>query len=254
MLGRSILQHAPFVLYMNLFQRFSSLFLVVAGFFVSTLILSGCATSSNVSDTNQSTVSDSTASELNELEELYWSRQESARMSFTDADVRFMTGMIGHHAQALIMSRLAPENDASPRVQRLAARIINSQKDEIQSMQTWLERRDQPVPEVHIDGLNLMIHGPDGHMAHNHTNMPGMLSDAQLKELSEAKGTEFDRLFLRYMIDHHQGAVTMVDTLVTTDGAVQDEDAFRLAADINADQMTEIERMRLMLEEIEPDN
>jgi uncharacterized protein (DUF305 family) len=175
-------------------------------------------------------------------------------MSFTQADVSFMTGMIGHHAQALIMSRLAPQNNASPRIQRLASRIINSQKDEIQSMQTWLERRNQPVPEVHIDGLSLMIHGIDDHGGHDHTTMPGMLSDAQLKELSEAEGTEFDRLFLRYMIDHHQGAVTMVDKLVTTDGAAQDEDAFRLAADINADQMTEIERMRLMLDEIEAED
>lgn len=219
------------------------------------ITLSGCSASSALADAdeNPNPSPDTTKASVNydELEELYWSRQESARMLFTEADVRFMTGMIGHHAQALIMSRLAPQNNASPRVQRLASRIINSQKDEIQSMQTWLERRDQPVPQVHIDGLNLMIHGPDGHMGHNHTNMPGMLSDEQLQQLSEAKGTEFDRLFLRYMIDHHQGAVTMVDTLVTTDGAAQDEDAFRLAADINADQMTEIERMRLMLEEIE---
>ncbi len=122
-----------------------------------------------------------------ELEELYWSRIENARMSFTEADVKFMTGMISHHAQALIMSRLAPQNGASPRIQRLASRIINSQKDEIQSMQTWLERRDQPVPEVHIDGLSLMIHGIDGHNGHEHTNMPGMHSDAQLQQLNEAK-------------------------------------------------------------------
>lgn len=217
------------------------------------LILSGCSASSSAVKEDQAPDSTKTA-EHDDLEELYWSRIESARMSFTEADVRFMTGMIGHHAQALIMSRLAPQNDASPRVQRLASRIISSQKDEIKSMQTWLERRNQPVPEVHIDGLSLMIHGEDGQHGHNHANMPGMLSDAQLKQLSEATGTEFDSLFLRYMIDHHQGAVTMVDTLVSTDGAAQDEDAFRLSADINADQITEIERMKLMLEEIESEN
>ena len=217
---------------------------------VSILFLGGCYTSSSVNDQSQVPDSVKTA-DREELEELYWSRIENARMSFTEADVRFMTGMIGHHAQALIMARMAPQNDASPRIQRLAARIINSQKDEIQSMQTWLERRDQPVPKVHIDGLSLMIHGTDSHSGHDHTNMPGMLSEAQLQRLSNARGREFDRLFLQYMIDHHQGAVTMVDTLVSTDGAAQDEDAFRLSADINADQITEIERMKLMLEEIE---
>lgn len=213
----------------------------------------GCASTSSVNQQNDESSHASRPSH-EELEELFWSNIERERMSFTEADVNFMTGMIGHHAQALIMSRLAPENDASPAIQRLASRIINSQQDEIKSMQTWLSRRDQPVPEVHIDGLSLMIHGINGHMGHDHTSMPGMLSDAQLEQLSEARGTEFDRLFLRYMIDHHQGAVTMVDTLVSTDGAAQDEDAFRLAADINADQMTEIERMRLMLEEIESEN
>lgn len=228
-------------------SNFTAIILVL----ILALNSTGCASTSAVSDqADDSAVADSSSYE-DGLEELFWSRIESDRMSFTQADVRFMTGMISHHAQALIMSRLAPQNDASPRIQRLAARIINSQKDEIRSMQTWLSRRDQPVPEVHINGLSLMIHGVDGHGEHDHSSMPGMLSDAQLEQLSEATGTEFDRLFLRYMIDHHLGAVIMVDTLVSTDGAAQDEDSFRLAADINADQMTEIERMRLMLEEIE---
>jgi uncharacterized protein (DUF305 family) len=220
---------------------------------VSILFLSGCSTSSSVTNQNQSGET-AEASDYQELEKLYWSRIESGRMSFTEADVNFMTGMISHHAQALIMSRLAPQNNASPEIQRLASRIINSQKDEIQSMQTWLRQRDQPVPEVRINGLNLMIHGLDGHSGHDHMNMPGMLSDAQLQQLSNSNGEEFDRLFLEFMINHHQGAVGMVDTLVTTDGAAQDEGAFRLAADINADQMTEIERMRLMLEELESED
>jgi len=232
----------------------SRLFISVLCCFGSVFVLSSCSTSSSVSDSDEPASAETTgSSDIDDLEELYWSRIENARMSFTEADVRFMTGMIGHHAQALIMARMAPQNGASPRIQRLAARIINSQKDEIKSMQTWLERRDQPVPEVHIDGLSLMIHGINGHSGHDHSGMPGMLSEAQLRELSNARGTEFDRLFLRYMIDHHQGAVTMVDTLVSTDGAAQDEDAFRLSADINADQITEIERMKLMLEEIEAD-
>lgn len=185
------------------------------------------------------------------LEELYWARQDSARMNFTQADTDFMTMMIAHHAQALIMSDLAPENGASDEVQRLAARIINAQNDEIKSMQNWLRDRDQPVPEVHIEGLNLMIHGlGEHHMKMDHTNMAGMLSPAQLQELSEARGEEFDRLFLKYMIGHHQGAVLMVSDLFATDGAAQDEQAFRLATDIQVDQRTEIARMQLMLDKL----
>ena len=187
-----------------------------------------------------------------ELEALYWARIDSSRMNFTQADVDFMTNMIGHHAQALIMSGLAPENNASPSIQTLAARIINAQKDEIALMQTWLRDRDQPVPEVHIDGLMLMIHGVGDH--HDHMKMQGMLTQAQLVELSEAKGEDFDRLFLTYMIQHHQGAVSMVKKLIATDGAVQDEGSFRLATDINVDQITEIERMKLMLSNLELDS
>lgn len=208
----------------------------------------GCANTSSVSDQGVDTAP-SGSSNYDELEQLYWSKIESDRMSFTDADVNFMTGMIGHHAQALIMSRLAPENNASPQIQTLASRIINSQQDEIRSMQNWLRLRNQPVPEVHIDGLNLMIHGVNGHH-HDHTDMPGMLSDEQLRNLSESEGSAFDRMFLEYMIEHHNGAVIMVDTLFGADGAAQDEDAFRLAADINADQVTEIQRMQLMLDEL----
>ncbi len=188
-----------------------------------------------------------------ELEELFWARIDSSRMNFTQADVKFMTDMIGHHAQALIMSDLAPKNNASPAIQTLAARIINAQKDEIAIMQTWLKDRNQPVPEVHINGLMLMIHGIEGGH-HDHMKMEGMLSQDQLVELSEAKGKEFDRLFLTYMIQHHQGAVTMVKKLISTDGAVQDEGAFRLATDINVDQITEIERMKLMLRNMELDS
>lgn len=186
-----------------------------------------------------------------DLESLYWARLDSARGSYTQADVDFMTGMIGHHAQALIMSRLAPENGASSAVRTLAARIINAQNDEIASMQQWLRDRDQPVPEVHIDGLNLMIHGGGDHAAHDHTNMPGMLSPEQLRELSQARGRTFDRLYLKYMIQHHSGAVTMVDELFSQDGAANDEASFKLASDINVDQLTEIERMKLMLEALD---
>jgi uncharacterized protein (DUF305 family) len=159
-----------------------------------------------------------------------------------------MTGMIGHHAQALIMAAMAPTHGAGPEVSVLAARIDNAQRGEISWMQQWLRDRGQDVPEVHIEGTRLMIHGAGGH--HDHTAMPGMLSDAQLAELDAARGAVFDRLFLRYMIQHHRGAVTMVKELFATPGAGQDEMTFRLATDVNVDQITEINRMEQMLFEV----
>ncbi len=193
-----------------------------------------------------------------EIEALYHARQDSARMRFTPADVAFVTGMISHHAQALIMSELAPANGASPTVQTLAARIINSQTDEIALMQRWLSDRGQPVPQVKIDGLELEVDpgvsaggAPrDAHMEHGAADhrMPGMLTREQLEELAGAFGPEFDRLFLAYMIGHHTGAVTMVDDLFAVDGTGQDEAVFKLASDVQVDQITEINRMRQMLE------
>ena len=165
-------------------------------------------------------------------------------MRFTEADVDFMQGMIAHHAQALVMSAPAATNGASSSVKTLAARIINAQNDEIATMQQWLRDRDQTVPEVHIMNNELMVHGAD----HHHMHMPGMLTDEQLKELNEAKGAEYDRLYLTYMIGHHEGAVSMVKDLFATDGAGQDEAAFKLANDVQVDQITEINRMKLMLE------
>lgn len=182
-----------------------------------------------------------------ELEALYLARTDSARMNFTEADVRFMTGMIGHHAQALVMSALAPTNGARPSIQTLCARIINAQNDEIAIMQQWLRDRDQTVPEVHISGMDMMIHGPEYAM-----HMPGMLSAEQMAELEAASGAEFDRVFLTYMIQHHRGAVTMVHELFKTDGAVQDDSVFKIASDIQADQTGEIARMELMLEGLPP--
>lgn len=177
-----------------------------------------------------------------EIESLFRARRDSARMRFTEADVEFVTGMIGHHAQALVMSRLAPARDASPSIQTLAARIINAQQDEIALMQSWLRERGQPVPEVRIDGTQLMVHGAE-HALH----MPGMLTAEQMRALEQARGPAFDRLFLTYMIQHHRGAVTMVGELFAAGGAGQDEAVFKLASDINVDQITEIDRMERML-------
>ena len=199
-----------------------------------------------------------------EIEALYRARQDSARMRFTDADVAFVSGMIAHHAQALVMSELAPTHGASPQVQTLAARIINAQTDEIALMQRWLEDRGQPVPRVKIDGLELTIDtdaqagaGHEGHMAHmDHGDaghpMPGMLTREKLEELASASGPDFDRLFLTYMIGHHAGAVTMVDELFAVDGSAQDGAVFKLASDVQVDQITEINRMQRMLDAMAP--
>lgn len=212
------------------------------------VVITGC------SGTEKTTEVVEQQEDYSDMETLYWARVDSARMNFTQADVDFMTGMIAHHAQALIMSRLASENGASRSVQTLAGRIINAQADEITLMQKWLRDRNQPVPEVHIDGLALVIHGQDDHthnaMLHHH-DMPGMLTPHQLEELAESEGRDFDRKFLEFMIGHHRGAVIMVQELFNTNGAASGTEAFELASGINAEQITEIERMKLMLEEFE---
>lgn len=169
-------------------------------------------------------------------------RSDSALWPYTQADIQFMAGMISHHAQAIVMSRLAPTHDASPALLILSARIINAQQDEIALMQQWLRDRNQPVPEARPVPMKMVHDGVEHEML-----MPGMLSDDQMKELEVAKGKEFDRLFLRYMIQHHQGAVLMVKELIGTRGAAMDETVFKMASDINVDQETEIKRMQQML-------
>jgi uncharacterized protein (DUF305 family) len=169
-------------------------------------------------------------------------KADSVRHPYTEADVHFMSGMISHHAQAIVMAGWAPTHDASPSVRTLAARIINAQQDEIATMQTWLRDRQQPVPAADAKGTTMMMNGVERPML-----MPGMLTDAQMKELDQARGAEFDRLFLTYMIQHHRGAVSMVQDLFGTYGAGQDEVVFKFASDVNVDQSTEIARMERML-------
>ncbi|MGQ0712702.1 MAG: DUF305 domain-containing protein [Gemmatimonadaceae bacterium] len=163
--------------------------------------------------------------------------------SYTAADVHFMSGMIGHHAQAIHIAQWAPTHDASPSLRILAARVINAQRDEIALMQQWLRDRGQPVPEVTEAGTMTGGAAHSGHMA-------GMLSDEQLAQLDQARGKEFDRLFLRFMIQHHNGAVTMVKELFGSYGAALDDTVFKLASDISADQSSEIDRMQQMLAEL----
>lgn len=184
-------------------------------------------------------------------------RADSLRYPYTKADIDFMSGMIHHHAQAIVISRWAPTHGADAAVVRLTERIINAQTDEIKLMQTWLEDRNQTPPMVDSAG-NVTMAGHAGHNMPGHdmsgmggmggmADMPGMLTDAQLKELDAARGKEFDRLFLTYMMQHHRGAVTMVKTLFSSPGAGQDETIFKFANDVEVDQSTEIKRMLTML-------
>ena len=167
---------------------------------------------------------------------------DSARYPYTEADIRFMSGMISHHAQAIKMARWAPTHGASPAVVRLTERIVNAQTDEINLMSNWLSARRQPVPEPNAEGMKMTMGGAEHVML-----MPGMLTEAQMKELDAARGEEFDRLFLTFMIQHHKGAVSMVRDLFAARGAGQDETVFKFASDVEVDQTTEINRMFEML-------
>jgi uncharacterized protein (DUF305 family) len=181
-------------------------------------------------------------------------RADSARLPYTQADIDFMSGMIHHHAQAIQISRWAPTHGAAPSVIRLTERIINAQSDEIITMQQWLRDRNQDP--MMVDSLGTVSMKPMDHSQHGSHNMasmatmPGMLSDAQLTELDAARGPEFDRLLLTFMMQHHRGAVSMVRTLLSSRGAGLDETVFKFAADVEVDQSTEIKRMLTMLLEM----
>jgi uncharacterized protein (DUF305 family) len=162
-------------------------------------------------------------------------KADSGRPAYTQGDVRFMQGMILHHAQALVMAGWAPTRAARSAVKILAERIDVSQRDEIAFMERWLRERRETVPESHA------AHGMGGQL------MPGMLTAEQLAQLEKARGAEFDRLFLTFMIQHHEGALGMVTELFSTPGAGQDVTVFRFASDVEADQTAEIERMRSLL-------
>lgn len=158
---------------------------------------------------------------------------------YSAADVSFMQGMIHHHAQALIMAGWAMTHGASEDVKTLAGRIDVGQRDEITFMKRWLSDRHQAVPEPHK--------GDMAGMAMADSLMPGMLNMQQMAQLNAANGKKFDDLFLRFMIQHHSGALTMVNRLFATTGAAQEEYVFRFATDVSTDQTTEIERMQSML-------
>jgi uncharacterized protein (DUF305 family) len=161
-----------------------------------------------------------------------------SQVQFTEADVQFMQGMIAHHAQALEMTALLYPRSTREDMEKLARRIEVSQADEIGMMQEWLRSRGQEVPDA------------SAHHAHGAKLMPGMLTPRQMDRLAQAKDTAFDRLFLEFMIQHHEGALVMVKDLFAVPGAGQESEIFGFTSDVNADQRMEIDRMRNMLKEL----
>jgi uncharacterized protein (DUF305 family) len=155
----------------------------------------------------------------------------------TEADVAFMQGMIHHHAQALRMTALVPERTTNPRFHQMARRIEISQNDEIAMMRTWLRDRGLEVPDVDAHAGMLM-------------SMPGMLTDEQMRTLRDARGADFERHFLQFMIQHHGGALVMVNELFATPGAAQESTVNFFANEVDADQTIEIRRMQQMLQEL----
>src|ERR1043165_5837563 len=163
-------------------------------------------------------------------------------LPYSDADVEFMSGMIPHHAQAVIMAGWAPPHGARADVAVLCERIVVAQRDEIAMMRQWLGDRGLEVPDATSTRHKMKMNG----MTHDML-MPGMMTDEQMAALDKARGPEFDRLFLEGMIRHHQGAIDMVDVLFKSYGAAQDELVFKFATDVHADQSIEIDRMHKML-------
>ena len=170
-------------------------------------------------------------------------RADSLRRPYTAADITFMSHMIGHHQQALLMAGWAPSHGARQDVAILCERIVVAQRDEIAMMQQWLSDRGLPVPDATSTRHRMKMNGIEHDML-----MPGMLSDEEMAALDRARGAEFERLFLEGMIKHHQGAIDMVDVLFKAYGAAQDETIFKFANDVQSDQSIEIDVMRKMLE------
>jgi uncharacterized protein (DUF305 family) len=164
------------------------------------------------------------------------------------ADVEFMQGMILHHAQAVEMTALIPSHTQNRDLRSLGSRISSSQSDEIKFMKRWLAARGESVPQEAMPSM------PGMDMPHaTMAQMPGMLSPNQMEALRKAKGAEFDRLFLLGMIQHHNGALTMVKDLFDSAGAGQDAELFNFATDADNSQRAEIRIMENMLKKEKPE-
>ena len=169
--------------------------------------------------------------------------RDLSKVGATPADVKFMQGMIHHHAQAIDMTELLKTRTGSEGMKKLGMRIQVSQTDEIKMMQRWLQAHGQEAPDphaMHMPGMIMpgMDHGP---------MMAGMLTPEEMVRLAGLKGPDFDRFFLQGMIRHHEGAITMVKELFASPGAAQDSAIYAFASDVVADQQMEIDRMSGML-------
>jgi uncharacterized protein (DUF305 family) len=165
-------------------------------------------------------------------------------------DVEFMQGMIMHHSQAVEMTALINDRTTNEDLRLLGSRISHSQAEEMKFMERWLRLRGQAtsmaMPSMeHTPGMDMSKH------QHQQMLMPGMLSQEQMDALKKSKGAEFDRLFLRGMIQHHKGALVMVDELFNTAGSGQDSELFNFATDVDSGQRAEIRIMETMLGERE---
>ncbi|WP_380164976.1 DUF305 domain-containing protein [Jannaschia sp. R86511] len=172
-----------------------------------------------------------------------------APVEATEADVAFMQEMIGHHAQAIVMTAMVADRSDNEQLELFVERMDITQVSEIEQMQQWLEDQGADVPAWdpvfgaqggHSDGMMMM----DGDL------MPGMASEADMAELEAASGEEFDRLFIELMTRHHQGAITMVQDLFAQGGG-EETKVFQLAGHIESDQNIEIDRMQGMLAELD---
>lgn len=161
-------------------------------------------------------------------------------------DVEFMQGMIMHHAQAVEMVDLMDSRTKNKELLLLGARISHSQAEEMKFMERWLvsrgESKDMKMPGMDMPGMDMSKHK-------HHMMMPGMLTPEQMYALAKATGAEFDRLFLTGMIQHHGGALTMVNELYDTAGAGQDAELFNFTTDVDSGQRAEIRIMQNMLGE-----
>jgi len=189
---------------------------------------------------------------------------DTVRPGHSEADIRFMIDMIPHHAQALVMAALVPDRSERREINLLAERMAISQRGEIALMRQWLGDVGADVPPAD-GGMDHAMHGAAAaqgdHGAHgDHAGhgaadghamlMPGMLTDEEIAQLAEARGDAFDRLFLTFMIRHHEGALIMVNELFASPGAAQDDFVYMFASDVYADQTTEIHHMTQMLSRI----
>ena len=166
------------------------------------------------------------------------------------ADVSFMQGMIMHHNQAVVMTAMIDSRTKNEQVRALGSRIKLSQTDEMNFMKRWLEARGQSL-HMQKNGMDMDMPGMEmGPMP----MMPGMLTPEQMNALAKAKGTDFSRLFLNGMIQHHTGALTMVNELFGSAGAGQDADLFNFATDVDNTQRAEIRIMQNLLAHLDKEN